>query len=227
MPSQILLKEIFDRYTERCYPKFAALVSVSLPESWLNKEELPILEQKLSDSPPISVQPTPLEAPSSKHLAIMESNEASAPKKHLSWERVALQPDFSYLEILNISYNSLHHALKSPPTVPCAIEVSEEDREEVFFFNRLAKILCKQLFPTRLVYREQELTQSPHDLILLPLSRIQTKFPQAAYHCLLTYKGRAWLPIYSSACYEEDIQLKRDLWSILNQQPFAYTQKSS
>lgn len=220
--SSFLLKlsHILDRYFECPHPKLSDYLSLHLvPTKPQSLKKSLAAKKTLPEAPKALPAPVALQIPSPKKL------------RSVSWECVPLHPDLSREDILKEHYPSLkNNQLVQPQHPPCAIFVDEEQDEEVLFFNRLAKILTQQLFPTRLslLTSQTNIFSNSKSLVLglAPLNVIRYKIPCAQYHKSFTQNGCTFIPLYSCLQYEKDTQLKRDLWAILNQQPFAYTQKS-
>ncbi|MEF9496977.1 hypothetical protein [Chlamydia sp. 04-14] len=230
----LILQEIINRYLDPHYPPLAKLIPLNL------KEEISRIPVKASApiKPKIITQPTTIDKKlENPPLNPLQNNEEpSLPAVHerikkSSWECIPSPPDLSKEEILKFRYSALQaHCVKTPLDIPCGIFVDEEKDEEVLFFNRLTKILTQQIFPSRLVlltgHKDIFHKNKSFSLCLAPLTMIRYKMSNVRYHQSFTKDGCTWIPIYSSVYYENDPQLKRDLWVILNQLPFAYTQKS-
>ncbi|WP_100934205.1 hypothetical protein [Candidatus Chlamydia corallus] len=214
------VSQLLDRYSEEFYPKISSLLDVTLPNTAASISA-PHLHKKAIELPNAEPQVLP---PSPTNL----SKEKS---KFSEWKCVPLHPDLSKDRILKEKYLALKDYTLSPPKIPCSIFVYEENNEEVLFFNRLAKILTQQFFPTKLTLIHPNtnifLNNSDLFLALAPLNVIRYKIPTTDYHQSLTQNECIFLPLYSSLEYEKDSQLKRNLWAILNRLPFAYTPKSS
>ncbi|WP_375793924.1 hypothetical protein O1W69_02420 [Chlamydia sp. 12-01] len=233
-PIPLILQEIIDRYLESYYPPLAKLIPLSFKEE-IGKipiKTLPLTKPKSIAQSTVADKKlnNPLPNP------IRDNEEPPLPTIHeyirkSSWECIPPPPDLSREEILRSHYSSLQaHCVKIPLDIPCGIFVDEEKDEEVLFFNRLTKILTQQIFPSRLVlltgHKDIFHKNKGFSLCLAPLTMMRYKISNIRYHQSLTKDGCTWIPIYSSVYYENDPQLKRDLWVILNQQPFACTQKS-
>ncbi|AAP05585.1 hypothetical protein [Chlamydia caviae] len=231
----LILQEIIDRYLEPYYPPLAKLIPLSL------KEEISKLPPAKPSpiSKPISIpQPATIDKKltNSSPPPTQDNEEPPLPTIHervkkSSWECIPPPPDLSREEILRFRYPALEaHCVKTSLNIPCGIFVDEEKDEEVLFFNRLAKILTQQIFPSRLVlstgHKNIFYKNKGFSLCLAPLTMMRYKMSNIRYHQSFAKDGCTWIPIYSSVYYENDPQLKRDLWVILNQLPFAYTQKS-
>ncbi|ADZ18921.1 hypothetical protein [Chlamydia psittaci] len=228
-----ILQEIIDRYSEHYYPSLAKLIP--LTPKWGNSPapiKASVAQAQRIEKPLIADKK--LEKPLSNPV---QDSEAPPPPitherlKKSSWECIPLPPDLSREEILKFRYSTLQaHCLNTPLDIPCGIFVDEEKDEEVLFFNRLSKILTQQIFPSRLIlstnHKDIFHKNTGLSLCLAPLTMIRYKIPNVRYHQSFMKDGCTWIPIYSSVYYENDPQLKRDLWVILNQLPFAYTQKS-
>ncbi|ANH78722.1 hypothetical protein [Candidatus Chlamydia sanziniae] len=217
-----MLRQIMERYFEPIYPTLSHLQSLHVPKQTL----LPV-----SKTSPTVLPITKSTIPKSSVVECVVSPPSSYEKPRSSfWECIPLHPDISREQILKEKYPSLTNRILSElPKIPCGIFVNEDSDNEILFFNRLAKILTQQLFPTHLILMHTQtcIFNSTHLFLgLAPLSAIRYKFPNACYHQSLIYNGSTLLPLYSSLQYEQDMQLKRDLWAILNRLPFAYTQKS-
>ncbi|AAD19063.1 hypothetical protein CpB0957 [Chlamydia pneumoniae TW-183] len=215
------LCQLLDRYSEELYPTLASLLNVTLPNTAISASVSSIPE-KAVEVP--NAEPQPITPPPPTNL----SQEKTKPS---DWKCVPLHPDLSQNAILKEKYPALKDCSLPAPKIPCSIFVYEENNEEVLFFNRLAKILTQQLFPTKLTLihaKTNIFVNNPNFfLALAPLNVIRYKIPTTDYHQSLTQNGCIFLPLYSSLEYEKDSQLKRNLWAILNRLPFAYTPKSS
>ncbi|CAG9046035.1 hypothetical protein NVRI1_00374 [Chlamydia abortus] len=229
-----ILQEIIDRYSEYYYPSLSQLTPLTFPCGHSPAPIKASLVQEKRMAQPL-VADKKLDKPLSNPV---QDSEAPPPLpmaherlKKSSWECVPLPPDLSREEILKFRYSTLQaHCLKTPLDIPCGIFVDEEKDEEILFFNRLSKILTQQIFPSRLIlstsHKEIFHKNTGLSLCLAPLTMMRYKIPNVRYHQSFVKDGCTWIPIYSSVYYENDPQLKRDLWVILNQLPFAYTQKS-
>ncbi len=228
-----ILKQIAHRYLGQHYPTLAQLTPLHLAHDLLS----PLPAQTQGNTAPQQAPekvPSPSETNSSQVITSLPEPQLPPvrdQRKASSWEYLPPHADFSKVEIFRLSYRALQpHVLSSPIKIPCRIFVDEEDNEEILFFNRLAKILTQQLFPTTLISVGNKNVFHNHEsfsLSLAPLAMIRYKISHARYHQSFSKNGSTWIPIYSSIYYENDPQLKRDLWTLLNQLPFAYTQKSS
>lgn len=234
LSSHSLLEQIVHRYLERHYPLVSHLTPLSLSNHLASSPRV----HKAKEPRKQATENIPQESEGSSSTdAITVSQEPQLPPLHhrrkaSSWEYFPPHTDFSKIEILRLSYRTLQpYVLSSPLDIPCRIFVDEEKNDEILFFNRLAKILTQQVFPTTLIcsIRNKDIFQNHEDfpLSLAPLTMIRYKISHARYHQSFTKNGSTWIPIYSSVYYENDPQLKRDLWALLNHLPFAYTQKSS
>lgn len=226
-----ILKQIAHRYLGQHYPTLAQLTPLHLASNLFSP--LRTQENIVPKQAPEKL-PSPSETISSQVITSLPEPQLPPvrdQRKASSWEYLPPHADFSKVEIFRLSYCALQpHVLSSPIKIPCRIFVDEENNEEILFFNRLAKILTQQLFPTTLISVGNKNVFHNHDsfsLSLAPLAMIRYKISHARYHQSFTQNGSTWIPIYSSIYYENDPQLKRDLWTLLNQLPFAYTQKSS
>ncbi|BAE80944.1 conserved hypothetical protein [Chlamydia felis Fe/C-56] len=227
-----ILQEIFHRYFEQHYPPLSKLIPLHLKED-IKKAPLqvpPPAQTKVPAKPTVTNKKLENSVPKP-----VRDNETLPPVheriKKSSWECIPPSPNLSREEVLGFRYPSLQaHCLKTPLVIPCGIFVDEEKDEEILFFNRLSKILTQQIFPSRLIlttgHKNIFYKNRGFSLCLAPLTMIRYKISDVRYHQSFTKDGCTWIPIYSSVYYENDPQLKRDLWVILNQLPFAYTQKS-
>ncbi|WP_201456331.1 hypothetical protein [Chlamydia sp. 17-3921] len=227
-PSSILLstlQHIIERYFEHFNPTLAQLLPLNLSNL------APTLsQQSTKKSSRTFLEPLEKNSSVTKEASCVSVPPAKKSKTSL-WERVPFHPDMSREQILKEKYPSLESIrLKHSLIPPCTIFADEDNDEEILFFNRLTKILTQQLFPTRLtlVHSRTNIFSNNKSLVLglAPLNVIRYKISSAQYHESLTQNDCTFIPLYSCVQYEKDAQLKRDLWAILNRQPFAYTQKS-
>ncbi|EPP37006.1 hypothetical protein BOKEGFJH_00597 [Chlamydia avium] len=230
-PAYVILKQIAHRYLDHYYPTLSQLIPLCF-----SKHSLPTPYTNESSAPKQPIEKISSEPDKASEIIINNSEPQLLPirdqRKTSSWEYHSPHSDLSKVEILRLSYRTLHpYVLSSPMEIPCRIFVDEEKNEEILFFNRLAKILTQQIFPTTLVLsiRNKDIFHNHEgfSLSLAPLTMIYYKIPNARYHQPFTKNESTWIPIYSSVYYENDPKLKRDLWARLNQLPFAYTQKLS
>ncbi|WP_348663166.1 hypothetical protein [Chlamydia vaughanii] len=232
--SHSILKEIVDRYFEQPYPALARLMPLHFKGDMnapLNKPLPPVQEKT-----PVKTIALDIVLENPPPPSDINNEEPKLPPIHervkkSSWDCIPPHTDLSREEILRTCYPVLQpHILHTPLDIPCRIFVDEEQNEEILFFNRLTKILTQQIFPTRLILHtgRREIFHSTEgfSLSLAPLTMMRYKIPNIRYHQPFTKNGSTWIPIYSSVYYENDPKLKRDLWALLNQQPFAYTQRS-
>ncbi|EPP34857.1 hypothetical protein CP10139811_0557 [Chlamydia ibidis] len=227
-----LCLEIISRYSNQYYPNLAQLTSIhflkqqnvdvkkNVPQTCTNETSKP------SENTPLFFSPTSLHPTTT----LPQIDSPPPQRKKSSWDLVPMHPDESLQEILKIHYTCLkQYVIPDKVNVPCRIFAQEDEEEEILFCNRLAKVLTRQLFPTRLSLfsKPESVFKNINDssLFLIPIIAANYKFVNAQYHNTFIEHGKIWLPMYSCAYYENDIQLKRDLWAILSNQPFAYTQK--
>ncbi|SPN74035.1 hypothetical protein C10C_0898 [Chlamydia serpentis] len=214
--------ELLNRYFEQPYPNLSSLLDLELRDTLISPEE-PKLTSK---QPPemLTTKSSPIALPPPMHPGKEQS-------KSTDWYCVPLHPDLSKDHILKEKYHVLQGYVLPTAKIPCSIFVYEDNNQEVLFFNRLAKILTSQLFPTKLTLIHSStdifLNSTSLFLALAPLNVIRYKIPSTDYHQSLRQNECIFLPLYSSLEYEKDAQLKRNLWAILNRLPFAYTPKSS
>lgn len=199
---------------------------------------------KLSN-PSDPIQPTPVPSSSEvltseKSIIIDETQNNSTiktaptpsrlPSQSSSWYYV--RPVFidHHTELQQHAYKALSpYIVKKKFPIQCNILVFDHDDEEIIYFHRLTKVLSKNLFSTRLEILSSSMKIDFHSLsplCLSPLSFVKKYLPQPSFHQLTLHQHISWLPMYSSFQYDNDPQLRKQLWSILKQQPFAYTRKS-
>lgn len=217
-PSYTLLLQILEHYSDHPYPRMRDLIRLTPTPNTTPPKTPPvksIVEEKKPETPPAPIEQPPL--PPTPRV------------RRSSWDYHPPVMDLSKLDILQLRYRTLQAHLSTTKNI-CGIFISEDNTEDMSFFNRLIKVLTKRLFPTSLVLITNSKhilhTQETFLLSLAPLPLLQPSCPHARYHQSFIQNGSTWLPIYPSVYYENDLHLKRDLWNLLNKQPFAYTQKS-
>lgn len=229
--------------SDKYYPSFFDLSFLTLPpESHEENDPIrqnsqkcaPSSSNKTSDSHYITPIDTPQQNPAGSlnltDLSPLPSTKNTS-KKTSSWDYV--RPLFiDQTEQFTQHFKTLSPYIiknKELLKIPCSLLVFDHDEEDIPFFHRLTKLISKQLFPARL-----EILASTSNtnfnlqplLSLTPLSFAKKLSPQACFHQITVYQHISLLPIYPSFQYENDPQLRQHLWSILKQQPFAYTLKS-
>lgn len=220
MHALAVFQEIFHRYTEKAYPATSTLVPLYFPEEPLN------LKDNLA--PPTELPPdhstvppsSPPQEPKKPATTLVIPPVSQQPKETShTWACVPIYPGLSHEELLKENYPALKQYVQRPARASCGIFVHETQEHDILFFNRLAKILSQKLFPSRLVLFHQttlsDFSQFSHPFCLAPLPRIGYKHAQIKYHDPILQDKITCIPIYSSYQYENDSELKRDLWTLL------------
>lgn len=231
-----LICQLYAHYVESHYP-------TSFSCSFLHLSPVATKQQPQRPRPPAPEQPvkTPQPSPSiptSTPTHKVSFTPAFTPKveprksRLSSWYYVRPLLIHSHEELSKQTYKTLApHIIKKENAIHpcCTLFVFHHEDEEFYFFHRLAKIISQRLFPARMdVLQDPATTMPPHTspLCLVPLKFLHTRHPSARLHQPMVIQNTTWLPTSSSQHYEQDPKIKQQLWNLLKQQPFAYTQKS-
>lgn len=238
-----LINQLYARYMESFYPTSFSRSFLRLSpnqaqpslSSFTPGTKIKTAPIELCKSPHLeqSTQPAPTPAshPSPAKITSMFPRSAPRRQQQTSWYYVRPLLIHNHEELRKKSFKSLEpYVIKEDKIIQpcCTLFVFNHEEEEFSFFHRLAKIISQRLFPARMDVLADPITtipQSSSRLCLAPLKMLQMLHPSASLHHPLKNSTTTWIPMASSLQYEQDPQTKQDLWTLLKQQPFVYTQK--
>lgn len=116
------------------------------------------------------------------------------------------------------------------PTCSAYLLLVEENPACRLFLENVAKAMTRSFAPTCVALANEKKWESwfiePGTLIVMPLSLVKKKIPQAHIHCFYPIGSSTLLPLEEVECYIQDINLKRILWNTLKTFHFQNTLQS-
>lgn len=194
-------------------------VYVQDPQKWASNHTLP---QPLSQIEPL-FEPTVELPPAKKNASIAPSpvskKNPATPLLEAKWALIP-SPPADESKTLYHRFEPLFpkEALTVPPCYAYLL-LSEEDPACRLFLENVAKAMTRTLAPTCVALASEKKWESwfvePGILVVIPLSLVKKKIPQAHAHHFYLIGSATLLPLEELECYIHDTNLKRTLWNTL------------
>lgn len=202
-------KEIFkDNPKKQC---------VTSHNAFINKDPLPIKTELR----------TTLHLEKNIKSSVEISNEENIKKS--SWDLFPMALNSSTISLPITKFSCLKNKIISSPKILCAILTNIQDKNEILFLERLAKIITKSLLSCQIIHlhkKEDLITQiNKFPLNLVPIKEIVQHGIKAKVHQQFVLNTSTILPLENIKQYMSNILLKQDLWKQLNQITLPNTQK--
>lgn len=146
-----------------------------------------------------------------------------------SWDLFPMALNSSTISLPLTNFSCLKNKLISFPKILCAILTNIQDKNEILFLERLAKIITRSLFPCQIIHlhkKEDFITQiNKFPLNLVPIKEIVQHGTKAKVHQQFILNTSTILPLENIKQYMSNTLLKQELWKQLNQITLPNMQK--
>ncbi len=149
--------------------------------------------------------------------------------KKSSWELFPMPLGSPNISLPTNKFSSLTNKVISFPKIACAILIKINNKDEILFLERLAKIITKLLFSCQIIYlhkKEDFVIQTQRfPLTLVPMKELTINGITTKIHQQVILNNNIILPLEDINQYMSNSLLKQDLWKQLNQINLQHMQK--